>query len=427
MSLAIAYSHRADLLNHLFHGYAGPPFAVRFPLWTWHSRFSAEPAFTLVFRSFEAAESLLLNSSETALGEAFVSGELDVEGDIFSAFEVAEWLINRPMSVANRILAELSRDSFALASTLRRGRKHSRRRDADSISRHYDLPVEFYAPWLGPTLLYSSAYFRDSNSGLDIAQTDKLDLICRKLDLHSGDNFMDIGCGWGSLAIHAASRYGAQTHGITISKSQAHVATRRVSDNHLNDLCLIEIRDYRDTLRLPLRFDKIASIGMFEHVGVKNLQSYFEVVLDLLKPGGAFLNSGIVRALDSPRRKQSFIDRFVFPDGELPTLSQALQAAEAAGFEVRDVESLREHYALTLRLWVRSLLDHAAELLETVSPRTFRTWLLYMAGSAAAFEHGSISVFQILLQRPDGKPSLQPHTREKWYTEPQRPNRLAAA
>jgi cyclopropane-fatty-acyl-phospholipid synthase len=427
MALASAFSHRNDILNELFRGYAGPAFAIHFPLWSWHSAAQEEPVFSLRLRSPQSFKKLLQYPSETVLGEGFVSGELDVEGDLFSAFAVGEWLLSRHMGLRTRMLAELSHDYFLLQGFLKGGWKHSRKRDAASIARHYDQPVEFYEPWLGPTLLYSSAYFRNMAEGLDAAQTDKLDLICHKLDLHPGDRFLDIGCGWGSLVLHAASRYGARARGITISRSQARVAARRISEAHLGGLCFVENRDYRDALELPCRFQKLASIGMFEHVGVKNLTSYFRVALELLEPGGVFLNSGIVRAADSQRRKQSFIDRFVFPDGELPTLAEALCAAETAGFEVRDVESLREHYARTLRLWVRNLEEQASGLLQTVSERTLRTWLLYMAGSAAAFERGDISVFQVLLDRRHGQQSAELHTREKWYESGQAAPAASAA
>ncbi len=414
MSLASVYCDRTKPLNHLFLGYAGSAFSIRPPLWSWSSSSCSQPTFSLIFRSSRTFESLL-RPSETCLGEAFVSGELDVEGDIFAAFGVAEWLFDRHIGLRDRILAELHHDSLALAKWLTKGPKHSRRRDAASISHHYDLPVEFYEPWLGPTLLYSAAYFRDSSTDLDAAQMDKLDLICRKLDLQPGDRFMDIGCGWGSLAISAASIYEAQVRGITVSKRQARVAAQRISEAELGDRCFVEYRGYRDALDLPLRYDKLASIGMFEHVGVKNLPGYFRIALNLLAPGGLFLNSGIVRAAESPRRKQSFIDQYVFPDGELPTLTESLRAAEGSGFEIRDVESLREHYARTLRLWVRNLQERSSGLLQTVSERTLRTWLLYMAGSAAAFERGDISVCQVLLLRRHPGHKAELRTRENWY------------
>lgn len=426
MSLACTYSHRINQLNDHFCDYAGPAFAIRFPAWSWRSAPSRQPRFTLVFRDPETFDKLM-RPSETGLGEAFISGELDVEGDLFSAFGFVEWLLSRRTSLGNRLLAEMYRDCFAAVSFMKMGPKHSRERDAASISHHYDLPVEFYRPWLGSTLLYSAAYFRNPKEGLDEAQKDKLDLICRKLDLHPNDRFIDIGCGWGSLAIHAASTYRAQTRGITISRRQARIAARRVAEARLGDLCFVEYRDYRDAPHLPLRFDKLASIGMFEHVGVNNLQNYFQVAFDLLKSGGLFLNSGIVRAADSPRRKQSFIDQYVFPDGELATLPEVLRAAEESGFEIRDVESLREHYALTLRHWVKNLQEHTAELLQIVSERTLRTWLLYMAGSAAAFERGDISVCQVLLRQRSHEHSAELCTRENWYENSQsEPSHFAA-
>ena len=414
MTLASDYSLRIHQLNNLFHDYDGPPFSVRFPILSWHSAQSRDTVFSLVIRRPEAFDRLM-RPSETALGEAFVSKEMDVEGDIFSVFQMAEWLLSRSPNLTSRIAAELHRDCFTLLSFLKRGRKHSRHRDADSIAFHYDLPVEFFEPWLGRTLVYSSAYFRSPAEQLDTAQIDKIDLICRKLDLRPGDRFMDLGCGWGSLAIHAAAQYLAQTRGITVSRNQAKVAARRISEAHLGDRCFVEFRDYRDAKDLPLRFDKLASIGMFEHVGRSNLPIYFHAASDLLKPGGLFLNSGIVRAATSPRRKQSFIDEYVFPDGELVTLGDILRIAEDAGFEVRDVETLREHYALTLRRWVENLQQHASELLETVSERTLRIWLLYMAGSAAAFERGDISVCQVLLRRSDRGQNAKLCTREHWY------------
>ena len=227
--------------------------------------------------------------------------------------------------------------------------------------------------------------------------------------------------------MYAASEYEVLARGITISQNQARVAARRIADAHLNGYCFVENRDYRDALKLPFRFDKAASIGMFEHVGLKGLRRYFRIVYDLLNPGGMFLNSGIVRSPASPNRRQSFIDRYVFPDGELPTLSLALEKAERAGFEVRDVENLREHYAHTLRLWVKNLQEQRVQLLQTVSERTFRTWLLYMVGSAVAFERSDISVCQILLRRPDSSRRSALRTREEWDTDRKGPSASRAA
>lgn len=226
---------------------------------------------------------------------------------------------------------------------------------------------------------------------------------------------MDIGCGWGSLVLHAALQYGANARGITLSQEQACVAARRISQAKLGKRCFVEKRDYRDALELPYRYDKMASIGMFEHVGHKNLDKYFGIAYELLKPGGVFLNHGIARSYHSPACKDSFIDKYVFPDGELVTLSDTVKAAESAGFEIRDVENLREHYAQTLRLWVELLQKNAPAVLSNVSEKTYRIWLLYMAGSAAAFQRGDISINQILLRRFERTGVELPSTREQWY------------
>ncbi len=289
------------------------------------------------------------------------------------------------------------------------------RRDRASIAYHYDLPVAFFEPWLGRTMAYSCAYFRTPADSLDTAQEQKFDIICRKLRLKPGEHFLDIGCGWGGLVLHAASHCNAHAEGITISHEQAATARRRVHEAHVDDCCSIEFKDYRELPNGKPHFDKIASVGMVEHVGLKNLPLYFGAAWRLLKPGGLFLNHGIARSDSAPIRKDSFIARYVFPDGHLVTLSQALRAAESQGFEVRDVENLREHYDLTLRRWFAGLRNNEARLLELVPRTTYRIWLLYVAGSAAAFRRGAIGLYQALLSRPDKGTSGMPLTRNDWY------------
>lgn len=256
-----------------------------------------------------------------------------------------------------------------------------------------------------------------SGDSLDRAQTKKLELICRKLRLKEGERFLDIGCGWGSLVLHAASEHNATAHGITLSREQALVSNQRIREAGLEGRCKIEFRDYRDCDGLAESFDKIASVGMYEHVGLANLPLYFQKVYQLLKPGGAFLNHGIARSASSPSRRNSFIDKYVFPDGKLVTFSQAIEAAEAAGFEVRDVENLREHYELTLRRWVDELERNKDALLHAVPETTYRIWLLYTAGSAAAFRRGDIAIYQTLLSRRDHGSSRMPLVRDDWYVE----------
>jgi cyclopropane-fatty-acyl-phospholipid synthase len=362
-----------------------------------------------------ALGSLLASPNEVTLGEAFIHGDLDVEGDIFSVFSIAEHLFNRPRTLRQQAAEKLAAKLFGIVKWLRHGSRHSLGRDRASISYHYDQPSGFYEPWLGRSFAYSCAYFRTPEDPLDIAQEQKLELICQKLRLQPFERFLDIGCGWGSLVLHAAGRHGAQAHGITLSREQAGMACRRIEQAGLEQQCAVELRDYRRLEDGRQSFDKIASIGMFEHVGLKNLSQYFGIAYRLLRPGGVFLNHGIARSPLSALREKSFIDRYVFPDGHLVTLSQALSAAESQGLEVRDVENLREHYELTLRRWVEGLRRNADALLQHVSKITYRIWLLYMAGSAAAFRRGDIGVYQVLFSRPDRGNSRLPLTREDWY------------
>ncbi len=402
-------------LADLLHGYDGAGFSIRF--WDgWQWDYGADRgACTLAINSPGALASLAAGTDEVTLGEAFVRKELDVEGDLFSAFAVAEYLIARPRGLRQRAFQSILANAVSLSRWFRHGSKYSKSRDLASISYHYDLPVAFYRLWLGEALAYSCAYFRSADNSLDTAQQQKLDLICRKLRLKQNERFLDVGCGWGSLVLHAARYYGAQAHGITLSREQADVANQRIRNAGLADSCIIEHRDYRQCEELRGSFDKIASIGMFEHVGLPNLPTYFATVHELLKPGGTLLNHGIARSQSAPSPKHSFIDRYVFPDGRLVTITEAIDAAEGAGFEVRDVENLREHYELTLRKWVEGLQQNRTALLNLVPEATYRIWLLYAAGSAAAFQSGRIAIHQVLLSRLDRGRSRMPLVREDWY------------
>lgn len=424
-------------LSFIFAGYEGSPFAIRlWNGWQWQPS-DVMPACTIVFRSASALQSLIARPSEITLGEAYITNEIDVEGDLFSVFTIAEHIFQSPRGMRQRIVEGASKLLNEIGN-LRKGLIHSPKRDSASISYHYDQPVAFYRPWLGDTLAYSCAYFHSPSDPLDTAQSNKLELICRKLRLQPGESFLDIGCGWGSLIIHAALLHSVHAQGITLSREQQSVATERIARKELTQRCHAELLDYRDAGNRLTIFDKIASVGMFEHVGLKNLPLYFQTAYKLLKPGGVFLNHGIAKLrisrhgasslLDIPlmrsagemlslrqMTKSSFIDRYVFPDGELVPISQSLEIAESAGFEVRDVEDLREHYELTLRCWYHSLCDNARELLQRVSETTYRIWLLYIAGSAAAFHRGDIAVYQTLLSRPGAGKAYLPLTRDDWY------------
>jgi cyclopropane-fatty-acyl-phospholipid synthase len=410
-------SERTKFFDQLFRGYQEPAFSIRtFDGWTWRSSRTHPLACTVVLKTPGALRALLDDPSELTLGEAFIEGHLDIQGDIVAAFAVARHLFSLPVSLPNRGARLLRHCLSDLAQTCLRGRRHSAARDRSSIASHYDLPAEFYLPWLGNGLVYSCAYFRSPSDSLEQAQENKLELICRKLRLGQGDGFLDIGCGWGSLILHAAREHGVEAHGITLSRAQAAVATRRITQANIGRACAAEFRDYREAGKIGRQFEKIASIGMFEHVGLSHLKQYFEIVFTMLLPGGLFLNHGIARsAALSSRPKESFIDKHVFPDGELVTLSQAIQLGESAGLEVRDVENLREHYERTLSLWVAGLQANCRSVLKTVSEKTYRTWLIYMAGSAAAFQRGDIAVYQILFRRPQMGERLGPEIRENLY------------
>jgi cyclopropane-fatty-acyl-phospholipid synthase len=277
------------------------------------------------------------------------------------------------------------------------------------------VPADFYSLWLDRRMVYSCAYFAAGEDDLDEAQARKLEYLCRKLRLVPGERLLDIGCGWGGLLIHAAQRYGVEAVGVTLSAPQAEEARRRIRAAGFEGRCRVEVADYRE-LPGADRYDKIVSVGMVEHVGLARLPAYFRQAFRLLRPGGAFLNHGITSAAGASRRRRSpFIQRYVFPDGELVPIAKVLEAAEDSGFETRDVESLREHYVLTLRHWVRRLEARREAARRIVDEATYRVWRLYMAGSAHAFRSGAINVYQSLLVKSANGASGMPLTREGWY------------
>jgi cyclopropane-fatty-acyl-phospholipid synthase len=281
-------------------------------------------------------------------------------------------------------------------------------------------------------MVYSCAYFKTGTETLDEAQEAKLEFICRKLRLRPGETLLDIGCGWGGLVMHAAEHYGVNALGITLSEPQAELARKRIAEAGLGDRCRVEVLDYRDVPPKE-KFDKIVSVGMFEHVGRKNLPLYFEQTLRHLAPGGLFLNHGIVDLAARPAgaasrlaakmwRSGSFIEKYVFPDGELVAPGDVIRFAEDAGFETRDVESLREHYALTLRHWVRRLESRHDEAVRMVGEATYRVWRLYMAGCAHGFARGSLGIVQTLFSKPreDGATVLPPTRADLYDAGPRR-------
>jgi cyclopropane-fatty-acyl-phospholipid synthase len=322
-------------------------------------------------------------------GLAFIQGEFDVDGDLVGAIRTWQQIHTTP-SLASAVTSVLPK--FRVERFLQ-----SKRRAQRNIQFHYDRSNAFYRAFLDRSLVYSCAYFADPSQSIDDAQAAKLDHICRKLDLGQDDTFLDIGCGWGALVARAAGAYDARALGCTLSTQQRDDAVRLLEERGLADRARVELRDYRDVTGT---FTKIASVGMVEHVGRRRLGQYFSVMAERLDPRGLFLNHGIVRPLGTREDAAThFLQRRVFPGAELPHLEEMVHAAERAGFEVLDVENLRPHYALTCRAWVARLQANAAACLEAVDPETYRTWLLYLAGSANNFEQGASDIYQMLLAK----------------------------
>lgn len=369
----------------------------------------------VVIRRPEAMHRILTGlGRELAFARAFVAGEIDIEGDIYAVLALRDHMGS--MRPTPALLREGARaigvNDLRSLSRLRplppppeevklRGRRHTRERDARAISAHYDVSNEFYRMFLGPSLTYSCAVFEHDDDTLEQAQANKYELICRKLDLQPGMRLLDIGCGWGGMVLHAARHHGVRAVGVTISVPQAELARKRVVEAGLADLVEIRVQDYRDVHDGP--YDAISSIGMFEHVGYDHLSDYFGQIARLLRPGGRLLNHGICRPGGKHRgmAKAGFIQRYVFPDGELVELGRVITALQAHGLEVRHSEGLREHYARTLRKWVANLEARWDDAVAEVGEARARIWRLYMAGSALGFESGQIQIHQVLAVQPD--------------------------
>ncbi len=360
----------------------------------------------LTVKSLRAAL-LLLRPTLGKIAKAYVEGALDIVGDVQDILRCGEDLVARDSSTYQRRLSLL------------KWWKHTRPADRRSIQHHYDVGNDFYSLWLDQNRVYSCGYFAKDGDSLDVAQEKKLDHICRKLNLEAGEKFLDIGCGWGGLVIWAAKNYGVHATGITLSEEQLAFSRNRIKQLGLQGKIEVRLMDYRD-LPSDIQYDKIASVGMFEHVGRLNLPQYFSKIYSLLKPGGVVMNHGITtNSLDDHALGSDigrFVDEYVFPGGELVHLSTVVGEMASQGIEVWDAESLRPHYAKTLWEWVKRLEGASDQARELVGEKRFRIWKIYMAGSAHAFDRGWISIFQILGVKPFESGAITyPMTREHVY------------
>jgi cyclopropane-fatty-acyl-phospholipid synthase len=370
------------------------------------------PRVTIDVRDSAGAMALLAPSLDN-LGRAYVEGHLDVTGAAPDIIDLAHRLAEAGDAGQSRP-GWMRRAAHKMADAV----SHTRAADRQAIQYHYDVSNDFYAQWLDPAMVYSCAYFEQGGETLAQAQEKKIDHILAKLQLQPGQRLLDIGCGWGALALRAAQKFGARCVGITLSQNQFDLASERVRAAGLQGQVEIRLQDYRDA-QGP--FDRITSVGMFEHVGLKNLAAYFRVIHDLLAPGGWAVNHGIT-STDPDNGETShgggrFIDQYVFPQGELPHIGTVLATLQAGGLEPFDIESLRRHYARTLQCWSQSFEAAADRLKSMVAEKTWRIWRMYLVGSQWAFEHDEVSIFQVLCRRA-GQPAATLPWSRRWMYAP---------
>ncbi len=416
------HSEAHEVLHYLFRDYPGT-FVIH--LWNDSKLHIGDSfaAFTLKIKDAGVLRDLMLFRDPVRLAEAYFDGVIEVDGDFNAALNLRHYLedlqlpFRKKLSLALQALL-FNRGKSSLPIQIKRNGELPSQNGKETIAVHYDISNDFYQLWLDQRMIYSCAYFEDPQQSLEHAQCNKLEHICRKLRLQPGERFLDIGCGWGALVCWAAKHYGVKAHGITLSQSQYEYACAEVIRQGLGGQVTIELRDYRE-LEATACYDKISSIGMFEHVGLKNLPTYFSIVHRLLKPNGLFLNHGITTDESGWGSCVSsrFINRHVFPDGELETVSTIQSLMEDEDFEIYDVEGLRPHYALTLRHWVNRLEQNYATAVNLVGERNYRIWRLYMTGCALQFEQGKTGIYQILAVRKHSSFPPLPLTRRDLYKD----------
>ena len=407
---------------------SAPASNVAVRLWdgtTWKPEPTEPTRCTLVLQHPGALRKMFLPPGELSLGEAYIYNDFDIEGEITAIVPLMKYFIEERRGALDMVrygtrLLSLPRVSpprpTSIAAKMH-GILHSKERDREATNYHYNRSNDFFALWLDPRMIYSCGYFATPNDALETAQERKLDYLCRKLRLQPGQRLLDIGCGWGGLLIYAAQHYGVEADGITLSTVQAELARERIKNAGLEKSCHVNICDYREVNK-PGYYDKVVSVSMAEHLGKALVPTYFKSAWELLRPGGVFLNHGIGTHSTARILGRDFVHRYVFPDGEVVPIGSTLQGAESAGFQVRDVENLGEHYIYTLHHWISRYEQNAEEIKRVAGELTYRIWRVYLAVGLHEYEVGTTHLYQTLLLKSDKGRSELPLTREDWYTQP---------
>lgn len=410
-------------LEDLFRCYQPRDFSVR--LWdgtTWEPDPGQPSRFTLVLQHPGAVRKMFWRASHLSFGEAYIYDDYDVEGDMTAFIALLRCLQKNKRGLGTKLrlagqllrLPKSVRPSSAGRAAQLQGSKHSLERDRQAISYHYDLSNEFFSLWLDRRMVYTCAYFTDPQDSLEAAQERKLDYICRKLRLRPGERLLDLGCGWGGLVLYAVQNYGVKAVGVTLSRQQAEWAQERIREAGLQERCRVEYRDYREVDESET-YDKLAAVCMIEHVGEAMMPTFFGKAWRLLRPGGLFFNQSITISAGEKAPRKPFSDSYVFPDGELRPISTILRKAEEANFEIRDVEGLREHYALTLRRWLQGLEDHHEEVVKLTDEVNYRVFRQYLARSLYGYEIQALNLYQSLFAKPERGEAGLPLTRADLY------------